>query len=788
MLDSTTLEEATSLLKNWLRQRSRWIKGYMQTYLVHMRHPLAMLKEGRYQDFLSLQVIVGNRVGLLFLNPLMWILTGIYIAFNSSVVTFYHAVFPQPILYLGICSLVFGNFFYMYLYLLGCVKEKQYQLMPWALLVPCHWILSSIAALFALWELLVRPHYWQKTVHGAHLQGKRIIVECDKHEIAAHTGQEQATVLSVSEHVFSTSSKVFKPKNAKHTLEVMTARVRQLLQELPSPVASSEQRQSIAQRLYALDRWLIATILTACIMSITAWWHFFVHHQILLYQDAYSHMRIARAVFDSTNPGLAQLGTVWLPLPHILMFVLIWNTELWRTGLAGSIISMLCYVITAPYLYLSAWRLTHNRATSYLGTLVFLLNPNILYLQSTPLTELVCICTTTMAFYYFLAWVQEERVRWLVWSAGCMFLTTLTRYEGWALLLALCALIVLVGLQRRYSWKQVQGQLVLFGSFAFFGILLWLLWNQAIFGDMLAFQRGPFSAQAQQLAAAKDGSLYTYHNWWVSLKTYTFDVAETVGPVLCGLAVPGLLLFFIQRRGSSEAFACLTFLAIFGFEVFSLYSGQIVIHVPGIVPGSLKDQLANTRYGSEMVVPAALSLALLAQCGYKLLHNRLRGMMYLALFVITILQTGGIITQGIITLQDGLYGACEQPHALNMYLIAHYNGGRILKDEASGDVNLVETGINFSNVVYEGSTDLWAQALAHPEKTVSWVIDDPQITQSFLHKHLDTNSPAFLAHFDLVFKDPTGLRLYYRKGAPPLPSRPVPDTLSADYSMCHRQA
>ncbi|HTI16020.1 MAG TPA: glycosyltransferase [Dictyobacter sp.] len=177
ILNSTTQEEATSLLKNWLRQRSRWIKGYMQTYLVHMRHPLAMLKERRYKDLISLQVVVGNRVGILFLNPLMWAFTLIYILCNSSVVTFYHNVFSTPIFYMSICCLIFGNFFYMYLYLLGCLKKRQYHLMIWTLLIPVHWILSSIAALLACWELLVKPHHWQKTIHGLHLQGTRVIVE-----------------------------------------------------------------------------------------------------------------------------------------------------------------------------------------------------------------------------------------------------------------------------------------------------------------------------------------------------------------------------------------------------------------------------------------------------------------------------------------------------------------------------------------------------------------------------------------------------------------------------------
>jgi len=794
LLDSTTLEEATSLPKNWLRQRSRWIKGYMQTYLVHMRHPLKMIKERQYKVLLSLQVIVGNRVAIPFLNPLMWASTLIYIACNQnpSVVAFYHTVFPRPILYLGLFCLIFGNFFYMYLYLLGCLKQKQYRLMPWALLVPCHWILTSIAALFALWELIFKPHYWQKTIHGMHLIGARTVTE----EVAPpQTAQQPAHIEDgiVSKQMsitYATSASISKETSTKYSIPVIVSRLRAMQQALPLPSLSHEQKRALSriQSVYVRDLWLVAVILTACITSIAACLYYSQIHGILLYSDAYSHLRIARAVFDSTNPGIAQLGTVWLPLPHVSMFPFIWSKYLWRTGLAGSLSSMIYYVISAPFLYLIMRRLTDNRMFSYLGTLVFLLNANILYLQSTPLSELTCICTITMACYYFLAWVQEERARLLVFSGACTFLAVLARYEGWVIFLGLCMLILIISRQKRYRWEQVLGNLVLYGSLAGFGIALWLIWNQVIFGDALAFQRGPFSAQAQQLAAIKSGTLYTYHNLWMSLVTYTFDVADTTGPVLFVLAVLGLFLLLIRRRFSPEALATLAFLSVFGFDVLSLYTGQTVIRVPGVLPGNPNGSLSNVRYGSEMVGPVALLLTLLADGVYKFLrhHYHRRIPIQLALAVVMLTPVGSTAAQSPITLQDGLYGACGQPHALNKFLAQHYDGGQILENEASGDVSLVDAGIDFKNVIYQGSTDLWPQALAHPEKTVEWVIDFPD-QQSLLNKGLHPHSPTFLAHFTPIFRDPSGLMLYHRKGELPLPSRPVPPDTSFNSCVTNKK-
>src|SRR5579859_2921959 len=165
------------------------------------------------------------------------------------------------------------------------------------------------------------------------------------------------------------------------------------------------------------DPWLQAIFLLAFIASVISCWYFLQQHQILLYQDAVSHLRIARRVFDNTIPGVSQLGGVWLPFPQVLMLPFVWNDYLWRTGLAGSFSSMICYLVAVIYLFRSARRLTHSNVASFVGTLLFIFNPNVLYLQSTPLSELVCIATTMIACYYFLAWVQEDDPKYLVGMA-----------------------------------------------------------------------------------------------------------------------------------------------------------------------------------------------------------------------------------------------------------------------------------------------------------------------------------------------------------------------------------
>jgi cellulose synthase/poly-beta-1,6-N-acetylglucosamine synthase-like glycosyltransferase len=168
VLDSTTYEEANSQVKNWIRQRSRWIKGYMQTYLVYMRHPQVYLKRERLAEFLSLQVFVGAKTGVLLINPFMWALLLVYIVLRP--VNLFHTLFPAPVLYMAVTCLIFGNFFYMYSHFIGCMKRGQYDLVKWTLLIFIYWGMASIAAFVALQQLILKPHYWEKTRHGLHLQ------------------------------------------------------------------------------------------------------------------------------------------------------------------------------------------------------------------------------------------------------------------------------------------------------------------------------------------------------------------------------------------------------------------------------------------------------------------------------------------------------------------------------------------------------------------------------------------------------------------------------------------
>jgi cellulose synthase/poly-beta-1,6-N-acetylglucosamine synthase-like glycosyltransferase len=169
MIESVTWEEANSNLKNWLRQRSRWIKGYWQTYLVHMRNPIDLFLKQRTHA-LAFQLVIGARMTFILINPILWLMTAAYFLFNRHVGAAIEAIYPLPVFYLASICLVFGNFMYFYDYMIGCAKREKWELIRYIFLIPGYWLLTSIAAGLAFYQLVFKPHFWEKTIHGLHLQ------------------------------------------------------------------------------------------------------------------------------------------------------------------------------------------------------------------------------------------------------------------------------------------------------------------------------------------------------------------------------------------------------------------------------------------------------------------------------------------------------------------------------------------------------------------------------------------------------------------------------------------
>lgn len=163
IIDSTTWEEACPSIGYWIRQRSRWVKGYMQTYLVHCRRPVKTCRSLGLFGSVGFHLMVGGTPVCLMINPIYWALAMVWLVFRSEQVA---GLFPFPIIVAAMVSLFAGNFVFIYAGLLAACRRRYYDLAKHALLMPFYWMLMSLAAWRGILQLIRRPSFWEKTRHG----------------------------------------------------------------------------------------------------------------------------------------------------------------------------------------------------------------------------------------------------------------------------------------------------------------------------------------------------------------------------------------------------------------------------------------------------------------------------------------------------------------------------------------------------------------------------------------------------------------------------------------------
>jgi cellulose synthase/poly-beta-1,6-N-acetylglucosamine synthase-like glycosyltransferase len=163
VLNSTTYEEANNDFFNWIRQRSRWIKGYMQTYLVHMRDPAALIRKIGFKGFLGFTFFVGATPIMFLINPILIIIFIAYVVFDLGII---RTLFPDWVLFISIFNLMVGNILMIYVNMMAVFKRRYYELILFAIANPIYWLMHSISAYKGLYQLIVNPFYWEKTNHG----------------------------------------------------------------------------------------------------------------------------------------------------------------------------------------------------------------------------------------------------------------------------------------------------------------------------------------------------------------------------------------------------------------------------------------------------------------------------------------------------------------------------------------------------------------------------------------------------------------------------------------------
>jgi cellulose synthase/poly-beta-1,6-N-acetylglucosamine synthase-like glycosyltransferase len=163
VINSTTYEEANGVLPSWIKQRSRWVKGYMQTWLVHMRHPVQLYKSIGPVGFFAFHFFIGAPAFTVLLNPILWAITLMVLVTQTQP---FGWLFPEPFGTMAVFNLVVGNLFLIYFGIVAALKRRYFDLVLVGATLPFYWVLHSIAGYKALKQLISNPHYWEKTEHG----------------------------------------------------------------------------------------------------------------------------------------------------------------------------------------------------------------------------------------------------------------------------------------------------------------------------------------------------------------------------------------------------------------------------------------------------------------------------------------------------------------------------------------------------------------------------------------------------------------------------------------------
>lgn len=382
--------------------------------------------------------------------------------------------------------------------------------------------------------------------------------------------------------------------------------------------------------------YLILTLIASA-LCLAAFFHYWYSGELLLYGDAVAHMNIARRVVDSRIPGLLQLGTVWLPLPHVLMLPFIWSTWMWKTGVGGAIPSMAAFVFGVIGLFrlvygglsfLPNFR-SEARTSAWFAALVYLLNPNLLYLAATAMTEtlyLALFIWSTVCLSEFVQHLyrgEDDAARKSLFYTGVfLLLGMLTRYDGWfnAAVYGVAALVVLIraslrgGLGPFYflrdrSWRRDIVSVALLLSVM---PPAWFVYNKYEFKDPLAFARGPYSARGIEQRTHNPGGWH--HPGWNSPRVGATYFVESAKLNMASTERTERTWLYVALLGSvmlagfiRPLWTWLLFWVPVPFYAISMAWGGVPIFIPKWWPFSYY----NVRYGTQLIPLFAVFGALL---------------------------------------------------------------------------------------------------------------------------------------------------------------------------------
>jgi hypothetical protein len=437
----------------------------------------------------------------------------------------------------------------------------------------------------------------------------------------------------------------------------------------------------------------IVCVLLTFIGGSAVWWTS-EHGYTLYYGDAEAHLNIARRILDSRTPGPEQFGTVWLPLPHLLMLPFVMHDAWWRNGLAGAIPSATCFVIGGALLFAAARRAYRSDPAALAALLPFAINPNVLYLQATPMTETLFLAALAALLWATLWFRDSQSLGAVLAAATSSCAASLTRYEGW-LLIPFVALYLLIASKKKWH-------AALFSALAALAPLAWLAHNHYYYSNPLEFYNGQYSAAAIY-ARQRASGMAAYpgdHDWRKAIEYYSAAAKLVSGPVLLTLGAAGVLGAISKR-----VFWPILLLALPPlFFLWSMRSGQAPVYVPHLWPFSWY----NTRYAITVVPLCTFAMGALIL--WLPIGLRWAGALVL---------TAATVTFTSVSWRESQVNSEARrawTHEAAAYLAANYRAGEGIL-YSFGDLTGImrQAGIPLREGLHQGNHPQWDEVTARPD-------------------------------------------------------------------------
>src|SRR5882724_257716 len=489
------------------------------------------------------------------------------------------------------------------------------------------------------------------------------------------------------------------------------------------------------------NRETIILLALATATSLLAFLHYFHNNQILLYGDAEGHINIARRVFDSHSPGPLQLGTVWLPLPHLLMMPFLVSDWAWRTAAGGSIPSMIAYIISIVGIFQLVRAVSKKNFPAWFAAAVFAGNPSLIYLQATPMTEPLYLALFIWAVVYLQEFAQGIATeswpaarRSLFFCGLVLAACTMTRYDGWIAMSAAALAVVIIAFRSRKAPEaaQLRKPILRFLLVCAAGPALWLAYNTAVYRNPLEFANGPYSAKAIEHRIVQAAHPGTDNPWLAELyfmRAAEMNLAASTTTAKLWLWLAALCTLLSLRR--PNAWPLLLLWIPPPFYALSVAYGGVPIFVPDWWPFGVY----NLRYGLQLLPAVAVFSAGALDAAFSIIPSK-PARLTLAVAATGLLFWGATLAskmpasfleavhnmQGRVTLQERLAVELQRLPPNSSILMA-------LRDFPGAPQR---AGVHLRRLINENDQRLWIQprdeeglwvrALANPQQYVDYAL------------------------------------------------------------------